>query len=264
MPIPISEERNVCHMSHTNQWIKMFIHYLCGCLPKLCMQHCIVFPVIFLLDPSGPGQCQHTIGKENISTGFNALGLKKNSLIKPIFDKVWVPVLIRGFGAIRDFWTYLDSFLLGRITAMREMGLIQNLHASTFSLKCVTHVSDGAMLKPLSLTQMVGIFYIWIGGVTLACCCLFIEMLRGRWIIPKDTHCTARTWHFVTYCLTKRIRMLILFTLQMLFVSDWFGTPNLGSLFLVASHWPCSLSLGPFSNHRKGTYPKIGLVTRLG
>ncbi|XP_063591441.1 glutamate receptor-like [Penaeus indicus] len=87
-------------------------------------------------------RCRLTYGTEAIAKKFSALALPKMSLLKPIFDR--------------------------KIMWMRQMGVVGKLYDSSFGVKCFREDLNSGKLKPMALGQLIGVLYMWLGGMIVA------------------------------------------------------------------------------------------------
>nr|XP_027214103.1 ionotropic receptor 93a-like [Penaeus vannamei] len=99
-------------------------------------------------------RCRLTYGTEAIAKKFSALALPKMSLLKPIFDR--------------------------KIMWMRQMGVVGKLYDNSFGVKCFREDLNSGKLKPLALGQLVGVLYVWLGGMTVASLVFVFEVYMAK------------------------------------------------------------------------------------
>ncbi|XP_071542311.1 glutamate receptor 4-like [Panulirus ornatus] len=99
------------------------------------------------------GGCTLAYSQEAMGKEYAALALPKQSLLKPVFDK--------------------------KLRWMRQMGVLHKYYDDSFGVKC--HQSNLMSSEPsaMTLSQLLGVFYVWAGGVGIACLVFLGEVFAG-------------------------------------------------------------------------------------
>ncbi|KAG7172610.1 Ionotropic receptor 25a-like 2 [Homarus americanus] len=102
----------------------------------------------------GPDKrCILASSQEAMAKEYAALAVPKRSLLKPIFDN--------------------------KLRWMRQMGVIHKYYEDSFGVKCHREKTTSSEPAAMTLNQLLGVFYVWTGGVAVSCCIFLCELCFG-------------------------------------------------------------------------------------